>query len=76
VEVTPAAKQWLLERAGLDPSTGARPLRRTLQRHLQDTISEVLIRSDGVDIEAFDADVEGGELVLRSRLRELEPSRT
>ena len=70
------AWQKAVERAGLDPSTGARPLRRTLQRHLQDTISEVLIRSDGADIEAFDADVEGGELVLRSRLRELEPSRT
>jgi ATP-dependent Clp protease ATP-binding subunit ClpC len=41
VEVTPAGKEWLLRRAGIDASTGARPLRRTIQRHVQDTISEL-----------------------------------
>jgi ATP-dependent Clp protease ATP-binding subunit ClpC len=75
VSVTPAAKAWLLERAGLDPSTGARPLRRTLQRHVQDAISELLIRAEGADIEAFETDVEGDELVFRTQLRELEPTR-
>jgi len=74
VEVSPAAKEWLLERAGVDPSTGARPLRRTIQRYLQDAISEALIRAGGEEIEGFEADVEGGELALRLRKRELAPS--
>jgi len=74
VEVSSAGKAWLLERAGVDPSTGARPLRRTIQRHLQDAISEALIRAGGDEIEGFEADVEGGELALRLRKRELAPS--
>ncbi|MCB1009378.1 MAG: ATP-dependent Clp protease ATP-binding subunit [Acidobacteria bacterium] len=74
VEVSEAAKRWLLARAGVDPSTGARPLRRTIQRHLQDAISEALIRADGEEIERFEADVEGDELSLRVLKRELETS--
>ena len=37
------ARQWLLQKAGVDPSCGARGLRRTLQRWIQDAISEMLI---------------------------------
>jgi ATP-dependent Clp protease ATP-binding subunit ClpC len=74
VSVSPAAKEWLLARAGVDPSTGARPLRRTIQRHLQDAISEALIRADGEEIEGFEADVEGDQLTLRVLKRELETS--
>ncbi len=74
VRVSPAAKEWLLARAGVDASTGARPLRRTIQRHLQDTISEALIRAEGDDIEGFEADVEGDAITLRVLKRELEPS--
>jgi len=74
VTVSDAAKQWLLARAGVDPSTGARPLRRTIQRHLQDAISEALIRADGEEIEGFEADVDGDQLTLRVLKRELETS--
>ena len=75
VEVTLAGKEWLLKRAGIDASTGARPLRRTIQRHVQDTISELLIRSSKQDFEVIEVDVEGLELMVRARPRELEPSR-
>ena len=75
VEVSPAGKEWLLRRAGIDASTGARPLRRTIQRHVQDTISELLIRSSKQDFEVIEADVDGLELTVRARPRELEPSR-
>ena len=44
VVVTPEVKLWLLERAGLDPSTGARPLRRALQKYVEDPLSEALIQ--------------------------------
>jgi len=71
VELTAPAKRWLLERAGLDPSTGARPLRRTIQRNVQDAISDLLIRAGGEEIEAFVGDVVADELEFAVRRREL-----
>jgi len=70
VELSDDAKRWLLEQAGLDPSTGARPLRRTIQRHVQDAISDLLIRAgDEEAIEAFVGELgqEGLEFVVRKR---------
>jgi ATP-dependent Clp protease ATP-binding subunit ClpC len=67
VEVTDEAKEWLLERAGIDPSTGARPLRRTIQRHIQDAVSEVLISRHGEETELIQVSVEDGELALQPR---------
>jgi ATP-dependent Clp protease ATP-binding subunit ClpC len=43
VVIDEEVKAWLLKEAGVDPSVGARPLRRTIQRHIQDTVSELLI---------------------------------
>jgi len=71
VELTAPAKRWLLERAGLDPSTGARPLRRAIQRNVQDAISDLLIRAGGEEIEAFVGDVVADELEFAVRRREL-----
>lgn len=70
VEVSPEAKAWLLERAGIEPATGARPLRRTIQRHVQDAVSEILIAQPGESLEAIEVTVEDGELRVRSRDRE------
>ncbi|GMU66484.1 MAG: ATP-dependent Clp protease ATP-binding subunit ClpC [Acidobacteriota bacterium] len=74
VELTPAAKRWLLDRAGVDPSTGARPLRRTIQRHVQDALSELLIRAGEGEAESYEVDLEGDQLTFRARRRELEPT--
>jgi ATP-dependent Clp protease ATP-binding subunit ClpA len=70
VEISPAAKQWLLDRAGVEPSTGARPLRRTIQRHVQDSVSEILIHQHGEAIERIDVDLLDGELNFQVRDRE------
>ncbi len=48
VDVTAAAREWLLEKAGIDPSTGARPLRRAIQDHVRDGVSDLLIRNAGM----------------------------
>jgi ATP-dependent Clp protease ATP-binding subunit ClpC len=74
VEVTPGVREWLLQKAGIEPSTGARPLRRTIQRHLQDAISELLIRSGPQEIEGFEAVLVDGQLSVSARRREMMPS--
>ena len=40
----PEAKSWIVERACADRSYGARPLRRALQKHVEDLISEAIIQ--------------------------------
>jgi ATP-dependent Clp protease ATP-binding subunit ClpC len=71
VTVSTEAKEWLLEAAGVDPSTGARPLRRTIQRHIQDAVSEILIQQHGEVIEEIEATLAGDRLKLEVRTAEL-----
>jgi len=42
LELTPAAKK-LLAKKGYDPVLGARPLRRTIQREIEDSLSEKIL---------------------------------
>ena len=44
LNVTPAAKRFVAE-AGYDPSYGARPLKRAIQKHIEDPVSEHIIMS-------------------------------
>ena len=48
LEVDDAAKTWLADE-GYDPVFGARPLKRVLQRALQDPLAEMLLSGDVVD---------------------------
>jgi ATP-dependent Clp protease ATP-binding subunit ClpC len=58
LQVTTAARQLLVER-GYDPEYGARPLRRTVQRLLEDMLAEailqgVILMGDIVQVDAVD----------------------
>ena len=44
LNVTPTAKRFVAE-AGYDPSYGARPLKRAIQKHIEDPVSEHIIMS-------------------------------
>ncbi|MCE6961145.1 ATP-dependent chaperone ClpB [Cereibacter sphaeroides] len=48
LELDPAAKQWLSDE-GYDPVYGARPLKRVIQRHLQDPLAEMILAGDILD---------------------------
>ena len=58
VELTPPAKALLAER-GYDPTLGARPLRRTIQREIEDPLSEKMLFGDLNPGSIVVVDVEG-----------------
>ncbi|GIF11189.1 ATP-dependent Clp protease ATP-binding subunit [Actinoplanes teichomyceticus] len=71
LELTDNAKKYLANK-GFDPVLGARPLRRTIQRDLEDTLSEQILFNElrpgqivVVDCEGDPANVEKSKLVFR-----------
>jgi ATP-dependent Clp protease ATP-binding subunit ClpC len=58
IEVTPAAKDLLAKR-GFDPVLGARPLRRAIQRDVEDALSEKILYSELRPGQIVVVDVEG-----------------
>ncbi|HLY60926.1 MAG TPA: ATP-dependent Clp protease ATP-binding subunit [Terriglobia bacterium] len=46
ITLSPEAGRWILEKTCADRSYGARPLRRALQRHVEDPLSEALIQGE------------------------------
>ncbi len=66
IALTPAAEELLLQK-GYDPIYGARQLRRTIQKLIEDPLAEAIVRgqfSEGVRIEV---DSEGESFVFRER---------
>ena len=67
--VDEAAVDWLLKASGHDIHSGARPLRRTIQRHVEDAVSELLIGSRE-PVECVEVTVSGDELKVQVRAPE------
>ncbi len=53
ISVTDEAKKWILDKTLVDRSYGARPLRRALQRYVEDPLSEALIAGSITQRPAF-----------------------
>ncbi len=64
-EVTDAAVSLLAER-GYEPEYGARPLRRVIQREIDDRISDLFVSGALGDGEGVTVDASGGEFVVAS----------
>ena len=60
IELTSAAKGVLAQR-GYDPALGARPLRRTIQREIEDALSEKILFGEIKSGQIVLIDVEGEE---------------
>jgi len=71
VTMTPAAREYLALK-GYDPSYGARPLKRLIQREVQDALALKLLSGEIKEGGAVEIDREGEGLVFRS----LEPAAT
>jgi ATP-dependent Clp protease ATP-binding subunit ClpC len=67
LELTDAAKHWLA-RKGYDPTMGARPLRRAIQRHVEDALSERILYKEfhAGEIVVVDVDPETDDVVFRA----------
>jgi len=63
LDLTEAARDWL-GRVGYDPVYGARPLRRAVQRHLQDPLAELILRGQVKDGSTVAVDEGDGKLAL------------
>jgi len=65
IELTDQAKDWLAEK-GYDASLGARPLRRTIQREVEDVLSEQLLLGEFSAGQLIVVDVEGETIAFRA----------
>src|SRR5947207_2548032 len=66
VTVTDEAKKWILNQTLTDRSYGARPLRRALQKYIEDPLSEALIQGTITTRPAFiEVFLEGDKLYYR-----------
>jgi len=65
ITLTPEARRWILDKTCGDRSYGARPLRRALQRYIEDPLSETLIQGNVQPPATIEAYVAGEELAFR-----------
>jgi ATP-dependent Clp protease ATP-binding subunit ClpC len=70
IELSPAAVDWLADR-GFQPEYGARPLRRTIQRELDNRLSSMLLSADLAPGRLVRVDVADGRLTFTVETPEL-----
>jgi len=63
LELSAAARQYLAE-VGFDPVYGARPLKRVIQREVQDPLALALLRGEFHEGDTVHVDAQGGQIVL------------
>jgi ATP-dependent Clp protease ATP-binding subunit ClpC len=69
IELTDAAKKRLME-IGWEPALGARPLRRAVQREIEDKISEQILQGELKNSSHIKVDFVDGEFVFATNVRE------
>jgi ATP-dependent Clp protease ATP-binding subunit ClpC len=66
VNLSDAARTWLIEKTCADRSYGARPLKRALQKYVEDELSEALIQGNVTDASTIEVYPEGERLTFRT----------
>jgi ATP-dependent Clp protease ATP-binding subunit ClpC len=65
IELEQSAKEFLIEK-GYDPQYGARPMRRAVERYLEDPFAEELLRGNVKPGDVVRVSAEGGKLVFKA----------
>lgn len=66
VQMTEDAKRWIVEKTCADRTYGARPLRRALQKYVEDPLSEALIQGRFNETSVIEVYLEGDALQYRA----------
>jgi len=69
LEITPEAKA-LIMKEGYDPNYGARPLKRAIQKMIEDTISEEILKKTVIPGDTLLVDAGNGKIVVSKRAPE------
>ena len=69
VEITDAAKSWLAK-VGFDPLYGARPLRRAIERYMENPLSTKVLRGEFKEGDAIVVDLVGDALTFTVKAAE------
>src|SRR3954469_20618112 len=73
IAIDDSVVDWLLKRAEEESNSGARPLRRAIQRHIEDELSEFMIRHKDNVPERIDFTMNGNEVLLMPGSEALTP---
>jgi ATP-dependent Clp protease ATP-binding subunit ClpC len=68
IRISPAARRILIEK-GWDPKYGGRPLRRAIQRELEDPLSTFILEGDYPRGTSFTADGRNGRIIIKAKAR-------
>ncbi|MBE17446.1 MAG: ATP-dependent Clp protease ATP-binding subunit ClpC [Nitrospinae bacterium] len=66
IELSDEARSWVAKE-GFDPAYGARPLRRVIQKHIEDTLSEEFLRGKFTDGGTVLVKLAGDELIFEAK---------
>ena len=64
ISIDDSVVDWLMKKAEEEANSGARPLRRAIQRHIEDELSEYMIRHKESVPERIEFSMNGDEVVL------------
>ncbi len=64
ITIDDSVVDWLLKKAEEEANSGARPLRRAIQRYIEDELSEYMIRQKDIVPERIEFTMNGDEVVL------------
>ncbi|RYH29885.1 MAG: ATP-dependent chaperone ClpB, partial [Alcaligenaceae bacterium] len=66
LQLDDGARDWLAEK-GWDPAYGARPLKRVIQRNVQDPLAEMILAGDVKDGDRVEISTEGNALTFNGK---------
>ena len=68
LRLMPTARKWLIEKTCADRMYGARPLKRALQKYVEDGLSEALIKGDVGRLSDLEIYLHDDELMFREAM--------
>jgi ATP-dependent Clp protease ATP-binding subunit ClpC len=72
IKVSEKAKDFLLEK-GWDPNFGARPLKRAIQKYIEDELAEEIIKSKLMEGDSIQVDFDKKTELLKVKISRAKP---